>query len=648
MTKKQLNNTLALFARLAKLAAPPPNLTISEWADANRVLSAGPNSVPGPWRTDFTPYLRAIQDAICDPAVDSVVVKSCARVGKTSALLHAIGYYIDLDPAPIMVVLPTTALAEKFSKKYLAPLLRETDCLRGKVKDIRTKDSSNTILYKEFPGGSIGLSGANSPASLSMDTIKIVLIDEADRCGDAGDEGSSIKLAEARTTTFINKGRKIVYTSTPTNKGSSNIESAYLESNQQRWCLPCPTCGAYQPLEWRRLDFGTMKHACRDDACGGAHTRREWLGGKGKWIAENPGHPTQGFHLNALVSPFVTWDYLVDEWRKANIEARFGQHNKLQVFINTLLGEEWEIPGARADESGLMERREIYYADVPDGVCLTTMGVDTQDNRLCYTLWGWGAGKESWALEYGELWGDPRVPGSMCWAQLDEVIQKRRTYAGGRPVKVNCTAIDMGGHAPDQVCTYAKMRQGWNVWAVRGVGGYGKEFIKSSGRHKKTGATFFNLGVDTGKEEMSALLRVPRPVDEDVLHSGRVPGYVHFPKGLAGEFVRGFDERYFSGLTSEKRIAKRLTGNFHKYVWEKQAGRSNEPWDCFNYALAALTIATKEALPFLERIAEVAPWTYALIDMPAAPTASGQKPLKRRSGGMRLNEAAVLNPYTAV
>ncbi|MCV5491374.1 phage terminase large subunit family protein, partial [Escherichia coli] len=55
-------------------------------------------------------------------------------------------------------------------------------------------------------------------------------------------------LGTKRSETFWN--RKIVLGSTPTVKGVSRIEKAWLESDQRRYFVPCPHCGEYQVLEW--------------------------------------------------------------------------------------------------------------------------------------------------------------------------------------------------------------------------------------------------------------------------------------------------------------------------------------------------------------------------------------------------------------
>src|SRR5690606_29411056 len=108
-------------------------------------------------------------------------IMSSAQVGKTEVLLNTIGYHIHYDPSPILLVMPTEQIAQDFSKDRLAPMLRDTPVLRGRVKDARSRDSDNTLLHKKFPGGHITLVGANAPSGLSSRPIRVLLADEVDR-----------------------------------------------------------------------------------------------------------------------------------------------------------------------------------------------------------------------------------------------------------------------------------------------------------------------------------------------------------------------------------------------------------------------------------------------------------------------------------
>jgi phage terminase large subunit GpA-like protein len=212
---------------------------------------------------------------------EQVVLMSGAQLGKTSILENFIGYIIDLDPGPVLLVQPREADCKAFSKDRLAPMLRDCGTLRGKVADVRSRDSNNTILHKRFTGGSITMSAASSPAGLAMRSIRYCLLDEVDRYpASAGSEGDPVNLAITRTANFWN--RKIALCSTPTVKGASRIEAAWLESNQQMYWVPCPHCGTHQVLHWASVEWpegDPEKAQYRCEHCGqmiGEH-QKSWM-----------------------------------------------------------------------------------------------------------------------------------------------------------------------------------------------------------------------------------------------------------------------------------------------------------------------------------------------------------------------------------
>ena len=178
---------------------PPPKLTVSQWADRYRQLSAEASAEPGRWHTSRAEYQRGIMDAICDPLVEMVVCMKSAQVGWTEIVNNVVGYHIDQDPAPTLVVQPTVEMGEAWSKDRLAPMLRDSPALRGKVGDAKSRKSGQTLRQKTFPGGHLTIAGANSPASLASRPIRVVLFDEVDRYpASAGREGDPVTLGRKR------------------------------------------------------------------------------------------------------------------------------------------------------------------------------------------------------------------------------------------------------------------------------------------------------------------------------------------------------------------------------------------------------------------------------------------------------------------
>lgn len=570
---------------------PPSHLSLSEWSDSYRVLSRESSAEHGAWVTDRAPYERAIMDAISDPFTERVCVQKAAQLGITdAAILNAIGYYIDQDPCPILVVQPTIEIAEAFSNDRLAPMLRDTPRLRGKVAERRTRDSQNTLRRKSFDGGFVAIGGANSPATLSGRPVRVVLLDDVDRYPlTAGTEGSPLQLAIARTTAFWN--RKIVIVSSPGTEGVSHIEREMATSTCEHWYLPCPACGALQMLMFERIDFDDLTHSCV--ACPAKSQKYQWLAGTGEFRAHRPfderGNKVlvRGFFLSGLYNPWQEWDTLRDEFVRAVRADAEGDVELLKAFNNTRLGRLHKEAGQKVDIDLYNLRREVYTGEVPAGVLVCTAGVDIGEREVWYEIVGWGKGRESWGIEYGILDGDPREP--EVWQLLDEAVYNRvLSTHDGKKMKIKRIAVD-SNYASDYVYSYTKPRQPRCV-SVRGEGGLGKPLIKGAGTLTKGNrARLYTLGVDTGKEEITNRLRV----------SVVGAGFCHFPcsdhkskepdGSMVSDPIRGYDAEYFKGLTAESRIGKHKHG-FKTYIWTKRLSQRNEPFDLRNYALAALSL----------------------------------------------------------
>lgn len=577
MAMPEFLKTEALFRKIARVVAPPPNLTVSDWADLYRRLSSEASAEPGQWRTDRAAYQREIMNAINDDETETIVVMSSAQVGKTEIILNIIGYFIHQDPSPIMLVQPTLELAQAFSKDRLSPMVRDTPELKKRMANAKSRDSGNTMLHKTFPGGHITMAGANSPASLASRPIRVVLLDEVDRYPvSAGTEGDPVTLVSKRATTFHNRKRVLV--STPTIKGASRIESAYEESSMEQWCLPCPSCGDLQPLAWAQIRFDDATMACKH--CGAIHSELEWKAGQGRWIARKENRKVRGFHLNELASPWKRWGTIIEEF----LEAKRGGTETLKAWVNTSLGETWEEKGEQLDEDALLNRRETYHADVPDGVKVLTAAVDTQDDRFEVEIQGWGAGHENWHIQYHVIYGDLKQP--QVWADLDEYLQRTWEDAEGRKFPIAFTCMDSGGHFTNEVYRFCKLRAERRIFAIKGEGtgdGTRLPLIIGTSTNNRYKATVVRLGVDEGKSKVTSALKIPM-VDE---FGGKSRGYVHFPI-TTPERNRGYERQYFEGLTAEALHTRQKMGVPYQ-VWVKVRPR-NEPLDLAVYNRAAIEI----------------------------------------------------------
>lgn len=555
-------------------------MTLSQWADAYRVLSAESSAEPGRWHTDKAPYQREIMDAIGDARTRRVVIMCAAQLGKTELLLNILAYFMAYNPAPILVMQPTLDMGQTFSKDRLAPMIRDTPALRGLV-DVKSRYSGNTIMKKNFPGGHVTIVGANSAAGLASRPIKVLLADEVDRYPEsAGSEGDPLSLAQKRQTTFWDK--KTVMVSTPVLKGYSRIETEFNQSTKEEWNVPCPKCGHLQPLAWANVVFDpadlTIDPTYRCERCGETSNEYAWKaqGIKGRFIAENPEAETRGFHLNTLASTFCGWKEIVQKFLVAKEQLDQGNPEGMKVWVNTELGETWEERGDTVEDVELFNRREIYEAEVPDGVLVLTAGVDVQDDRFEVEVVGWGIGKESWGIRYQKIYGD--MLKEQVWDDLDAFLLSGFQKKDGTTLHILSACVDSGGHHTDQVYRFTKERFERRIWAIKGKGGQEVPFIRNPSTNNRVKTPLFILGVDAGKALLYQRLK----------HNTKGPNYCHFPENEEA----GYDAAYFKGLTSEKMVVRFRKGR-SVIVWELKDSsyKRNEPLDLRNYAMAALEIS---------------------------------------------------------
>ena len=565
-----------------ELFRPPRRRTVSQWADENRILVSDSSSEAGRWRTDRAPYQREIMDAFTDPKIYEIDVMASAQVGKSEIQLNMIGEAVDEDPGPMMYVQPTKEMAEDYSKRRIAPMISACPTLREKFYAAKGKDSNNTISMKLFPGGSLAIIGANSPTDLASKPIRYLLCDEIDRFPDsAGTEGDPIALAERRTETFRHN-RKIVKCSTPTIKGKSKIEKAFMKGTQDAWRTECPHCRSFSFIRFDDIRFDREEFRDEDGKKDWIVTNARWRCPvcqreipeaeakrlPAKWFARNPKALANGirsFRLSAFMSPWSDWRDIALSFLHAKDDPQL-----LQVFHNTMLGESWELRESNSEPQQLYGRREHYNAQVPTGVLVMTMGVDTQDNRLEYEIVGWDRDEQSWGIQRGIIPGRPDAPG--VWEEIDNLLEQEWEMANGMTLRISATFVDSGGHFTSDVYRQCARREMRRVFAIKGEPGDGKAYVRLMKKEKDAPkGTRFMIAVDSGKEAILYGAGVEEPGAR----------FMHFPVGDD----RGYDLEFFRGLLSEKQMLVRRRGQ-NVITWEKVHER-NEPLDCRNYARAA-------------------------------------------------------------
>lgn len=566
--------------RIIKEVAPPPLMTVSEWADTFRKIPAEYGADPGKWVSKN--YQIPIMDAFTAKGVTKVVAMLGAQLGKSEILFNLLGRFIHLDPCPMLMVQPTVDDSKDFSKERLTPTVAMTPVLAERIHEQKSRSGDNTILKKLFPGGYLALVGSNAPSGLAKRSVRVLVCDEVDRFApSAGTEGDPVNLAEKRTSNFWN--RVIGLFSTPTDV-TSRIMREYMLGSQEEWRYQCPNCG-----EWHWITIDDMKFdydeydkdgqksyevhhvwwICPD--CGFQYTEAEVKAAKQGYVCLNPGVTSiRSFHVNAFASPWVHWKEIVKEY----LEAKDDEES-MKTFVNTRLANIYNPDSNIKDIEPLLARREPYDAELPNGVLLLTAAVDVQDDRLEYEIAGWGRDEERWGIMKGVLLGVPDVK-SGVWDQLDAVLDRSYAFSSGKTIKVARTFIDSGGHYSGDVYDYCEKNKYKQRVAIRGSNKFGAELLNGWEKAKNhPGLTLISLGVSDGKAYiMQRLKNIKEPGAK----------YMHFPNNED----RGYDRKYFRGLLAEKLVVERSRGRLLKHWKNIAKDKRNEPIDLQVYNLACL------------------------------------------------------------
>jgi phage terminase large subunit GpA-like protein len=551
--------------------------------------------------------------AMTDPRYEWVIWKKSARVGATKCGGAALAYYIDQDPCPMMAMMPTLSLAQRYSKKEIAPMLRDVPAIRGKVAESKSRDSSNTILEKSFKGGSLMIVGAISATDLRSVSIRVLLGDEADGWpASAGNEGDPLELAVQRTGYYHN--RKIIVISTPLNEGESRIENLYQSGDQRRYYVPCPHCGTMDVLVWRDPDdpkdvepghWLTWTETDPDGAfvvCSGCgkgieHSHKRWMVERGEWRGERPYEETVGPDGRGRVSFFIWAAYSYSPnatWAKivqAYLQAREAGPLKLKTFYNTWLGKTWRVRGDAPKWQDLWARRE-HYEHAPRAVEYVTVGVDVQGDRVEWEAVGWAANQESWSLGDGKIFGDTSTIASPLWDELDLLLARTWRTDDGRNLPIIQLAIDSGFNT-QIVYAWVRRHDKRRVMAIKGDGtqtadhpilGTSETDVNVNGVTIPNGITVWRLGVAKLKEELYGWLHLNPPADGEPFPAG----WCHF---------RAQGEEFYQQITAEVRTQMRNLKGDMVTRWVLLEGRANEGLDRRVYARGAAVRVGIDRIP---------------------------------------------------
>lgn len=607
MTAGPTSEEVTPRARLAARAAAilrrrcivPEQLTTTEWADRYRRLPES-STAPGPFRSSVAPYTRRWMDLGADPGTEMMVMCWAAQTLKSTVIENIIGYRLCRMPSPIILVRPHQKDAEDWSKERFHAMVRVTPQLRE-----RYRPQASTLRFRRFDGAFLWIASAQSEADLSSWSAPVVIVDEADRMHPLP-EGNPVEIV-ARRMGAADVGTMIV-SSTPGQEEESTIWPLLLAGTHELLYLPCPHCGTWQPLVWRRKVPGGAEEYCLrwadatrtravyvcEEGCLIEESAKPEMLAVGDWRPTNPEGTYPSSHLNGLYSPFAKtgWTPLLAKWETTHTKPK-----DLQVFVNTVLAEPWADADNRITADTLREDARLEPLErgrVPAGVGVLTAGVDVQDNRLELRVWGWGAGLESWLVEKvilpGDTAHDPVDPESV-WAALDDALAGTWAHESGRPVRLSAAMVDTGYRTTQvyRFCDPRRRRPRANRWilAAKGKGGE-RALLSKPTLQTKRRIPLYTIGTDAAKDEF---------LRSQIYEPHHGPGFVHLPR-WAG------DDDELDQLVAEERKRRYVKGQVLREWRKKKESLPNEALDCRVLARAALEALGPRVIARLGILAE--------------------------------------------
>lgn len=624
----QFSNRSAVMAAARRAMAnliPPAVMLPSEWAERNVRIPVG-NAKPGPIRFDNAPYQRGMLDAIKEPGVRRVSYKTGAQLGKTTIQQCAVGYFIEHEPKSQIFAQPSQGDMQTFIETKLRPMLDANPSISSKMAKQRGREGVNNSRIISYIGGWLLFSWAGSPKTARGRSAPVTHADEIDGYIPTP-EGDFGELLAQRSASFGDDALR-TESSTPTIEGASRIHTAFEEGDQRRYYVCCPDCSHQQYFRWENVtwsgrastsivdaeeDLGkehlpeTALYGC--EGCGSlwsdgqrvAAIRDAERMGAG-WKAGKPFKGHASFHAPEMLSTFRRMRDIVQSYLDKLAVS------DMQSFVNVSLAEVYAEKGESADPTGLQARAEEYRAEVPAGGLYLTAGIDMQMDRLEVEIVAWGIGEESWSIAYHVLWGDP-LNGDV-WEDLDDLLASTYRHECGAVMPISSACLDTGGTQgyTQAAYDYAKGKTGRRLFAIKGVGGWGRPIVekpqrKQSGKNARK-VDLFLVGTDEAK--LVVMRRLAATVGAPDEKTGG-PGYCHTPHDR--------DPEWYKQLTAEKLVTRYIKGQPIR-EWHKPDKARNEALDCRNYALAALKIMNPSFKRLAERYAMPAPGTEPVTAKP--------------------------------
>jgi phage terminase large subunit GpA-like protein len=566
---------------LAENWKPPEKLTINQWAEKHRVVAYGTSPISGKWDNANSPWMLEPMSVLHHIDVERVTLKMPVQVSKTESIINVLFYYIHYEPSPILFLLPKKDFAVDFVFTRFDPNINATKVIKDLISKEYSTDTKNKNLSKRFKGGYLSIVGSGSPTDLSSRPVRVVVVDELDRCqSSVKTEGSVIDLLSKRMERFYN--RKMLLASSPTLKDHSPTEYEYENSRKYIMEVACPHCKEYQEFDIKQLVYTLSDKkrisahlACKHNGCQIEEKHRRGMSETFRWVCVGNKHIKNrvGFTTNALTLPITKLNILAEEY-----EAAKSDNEKMQVFVNTRLAQVYA-----PKELGTVNHHKLSKLALPFNENVTpkkvgatkedrfviTAGVDIQGNRIEIVVIGNSIAKTGkFVYAHKVIFGDFEEKETRI--SLRKELQK--TYNGK---KIAMMFVD-ANYKTEAVCEFCKLFP--KTKAIVGRMNY------QHGQPVIMGKTELGIKTSLGDKKYSVIKLNANKV-KDFIHEKNKQA-IKLNKTVIIHYSTDLKQEFYKQLTAEQLIAKAINGQ-KRFVWDNSKGLRNEALDCTVYAISA-------------------------------------------------------------
>jgi phage terminase large subunit GpA-like protein len=534
---------------------------------------------------DRTPYLRGIMDAAADPFVEEIVCLKGAQLGWSDLCRNVMGYWVDLDPGPTLVLMPDQNSADNFKVERIDPMVKNTPAIRAHLTGKAWDDTKYRLRFDTM---SIFLAWAGSKTGTKSRPIRRLICEEPDefpRFSSSG--GDPLAKAEKRLTTYRDKGQaKMLIGGTPTTRMGNAFKRWEMCATKYHFWVPCPHCNSYQRLEWKGVKWPKLEdladRAKRAEKikgeclawyeCGQCKAKildhhKPGMLRRGIWASEDQVVTPDGrvvgpvvksrrigFKISGLYSPWVGLSQLAAEW----IECQ-GNPQDLCDFINQRLAEPFEEQRAKTEPNFIAAKamgapQPMLIPKWAKALIATadTQGTDEKDGYFWYVIRAWGYDYRSQLVDFGVC---------SSKAELAERCLKRAIpIETGGQASAMTLVIDVGGPRWSEIYQMAQIDN--RIHPAKGSSTR-RTWMVDERPQKKHGVILWEIDTEQSK---------------DLLHR-----LIHDPDQTKWLPHNQVNDDYCRQMCAE---AKVFDPNLGKEKWIEIVQNNNHIWDCEQYQCA--------------------------------------------------------------